>query len=82
VRRVIPPLMNDMVSLQKDVALLSVLGPVEVLRQAQIDKSKYANFTPYVGAAILFLLVTIPLTRFTDHLLQRQRGRTTGTAIR
>jgi polar amino acid transport system permease protein len=82
VRRVIPPLMNDMVSLQKDVALLSVLGPVEVLRQAQVDKSKYANFTPYVGAAILFLLVTIPLTRFTDHLLQRQRGRTTGTAIR
>jgi polar amino acid transport system permease protein len=61
---------------------LSILGPVEVLRQAQIDKSKYANFTPYVGAAILFLLVTIPLTRFTDHLLQRQRGRVTGTAIR
>jgi polar amino acid transport system permease protein len=82
VRRVIPPLMNDMVSLQKDVALLSVLGPVEVLRQAQIDKSKYANFTPYVGAALLFLLVTIPLTRLTDHLLHRQRGRVTGTAIR
>lgn len=82
VRRVVPPLMNDMVSLQKDVALVSILGPIEVLRQAGILKAKHANFTPYVGAALIFLCVTIPLTRLTDHLLQRQRSRTSGTSIR
>lgn len=82
VRRVVPPLMNDFISLQKDVALVSLIGPIEVLRQAGIDKSKYANFTPYVGAAILFLLLTIPETRFVDHLIARERRRTTGTAIR
>jgi len=82
VRRVIPPLMNDFVSLQKDVALISLIGPIEILRQAGIDKSKYANFTPYVGAAIIFLLLTIPETRFVDHLMTRERRRTSGTAVR
>ena len=82
IRRVIPPLMNDFVSLQKDVALISLIGPIEILRQAGIDKSKYANFTPYVGAAIIFLLLTIPETRFVDHLLSRERRRTSGTAVR
>ena len=82
VRRVIPPLMNDFISLQKDVALVSLIGPIEVLRQAGIDKSKFANFTPYVGAAIIFLLLTIPETRFVDHLLARERRRTSGTAVR
>ena len=82
VRRVIPPLMNDFVSLQKDVALVSLIGPIEILRQAGIDKSKYANFTPYVGAAIIFLLLTIPETRFVDHLMTRERRRTSGTAVR
>ena len=55
VRRVVPPLMNDFISLQKDVALVSLLGPVEVLRRAGIEKARYANFTPYVGAAVIFL---------------------------
>jgi len=82
VRRVIPPLMNDFVSLQKDVALISLIGPIEILRQAGIDKSKYANFTPYVGAAIIFLLLTIPETRFVDHLMTRERRRASGTAVR
>jgi polar amino acid transport system permease protein len=82
VRRVVPPLMNDFISLQKDVALVSLIGPIEVLRQAGIDKSKYANFTPYVGAAIIFLLLTIPETRFVDHLMSRERRRTSGTAVR
>jgi polar amino acid transport system permease protein len=76
------PLMNDFVSLQKDVALISLIGPIEILRQAGIDKSKYANFTPYVGAAIIFLLLTIPETRFVDHLMTRERRRTSGTAVR
>ena len=82
VRRVIPPLMNDFVSLQKDIALISLIGPIEILRQAGIDKSKFANFTPYVGAAIIFLLLTIPETRFVDHLMTRERRRTSGTAVR
>jgi len=81
IRRVIPPLMNDMVSLQKDVALVSLIGPIEILRQAGIDKSKFANFTPYIAAAVVFLLITIPLTRTTDFLIERERRRTTGTRI-
>ena len=81
IRRVIPPLMNDMVSLQKDVALVSLIGPIEILRQAGIDKSKFANFTPYIAAAAVFLLITIPLTRTTDWLIERERRRRTGTRI-
>ncbi len=82
VRKVLPPLMNDMVSLQKDVALVSLIGPIEILRQAGIDKAKFANFTPFVGAAIIFLSITIPLTRFTDYLLTRERERTGGSRVR
>ena len=81
IRRVVPPLMNDMVSLQKDVALVSLIGPIEILRQAGIDKSKFANITPYIAAAAIFLLITIPLTRTTDWLIERERRRTTGTRI-
>ena len=82
VRRVVPPLMNDMVSLQKDVALISVLGPVEVLRRATIETQRDFNYTPYVAAAVLFLCVSIPLTRLTDHLIQRERRRMSGTSVR
>ena len=82
VRRVIPPLMNDLVSLQKDVALVSLIGPIEILRQAGVDKSKFANFTPYIAAAVVFLLITVPLTRTTDWLVERERRRTSGTRVR
>jgi polar amino acid transport system permease protein len=82
IRRVVPPLMNDLVSLQKDVALVSLIGPVEILRQAGVDKSKFANFTPYIAAAVVFLLITIPLTRTTDYMMERERRRTSGTRIR
>lgn len=82
IRRVVPALMNDMVSLQKDVALVSLIGPIEILRRAGVDKSKFANFTPYVAAAVIFLCVTIPLTRMTDYLMERERRRTTGTRVR
>jgi polar amino acid transport system permease protein len=82
IRRVVPPLMNDMVSLQKDVALVSILGPFEALRQAQTFKAKYANFTAYVVAAVLWLIISIPLTRLTDWLLARQRREMSGTAVR
>lgn len=72
VRRVVPANMNMLIALQKDVALLSFIGPVEVLRQAGVFKSLLANFTPYVAAAVIFLAVTVPATRFADHLLARQ----------
>ena len=81
VRRVVPPLMNDLVSLQKDVALVSLIGPIEILRQAGVDKAKFANFTPYIAAAVVFLAVTVPLTRLTDWLVARERRRTTGTTV-
>ena len=72
VRRVVPANMNLFIALQKDVALLSFIGPVEIFRQAGVYKSLLANFTPYVGAALIFLAVTIPATRYADYLLARQ----------
>jgi len=80
-RSVIPPLMNDMLSLQKDVALVSLLGPIEVFRRATSLKDLHANFTPLVVAAVIFLLITIPETRLVDWYTNRQRRRTTGTVI-
>ncbi|GAB4385786.1 amino acid ABC transporter permease [Albidovulum sp.] len=71
-RRVVPANMNMLIALQKDVALLSFIGPVEILRQAGVYKSLMANFTPYVVAALIFLAVTIPATRYADHLIARQ----------
>jgi polar amino acid transport system permease protein len=70
-RRVVPPLLNDSVSLLKDVGLVSVLGVVEGIRQAQILTAKSFNYTPFVVVAIMFLIVTIPLTRLTDRSLAR-----------
>lgn len=80
-RRIVPPMMNSFVSLQKDVALVSLIGPVEILRQAGIEKATYANFTPYVAASIIFLAMTIPCTRLADWALARQRNRTGATTI-
>lgn len=74
IRRVIPANMNLFIALQKDVALLSFIGPVEVLRQAGVYKSLLANFTPYLGAALIFLGVTVPATRWVDRLIARQNA--------
>lgn len=81
VRRVILPLLNDFVSLQKDTALVSVLGPVEVLRAAQIIVYDKFNYTPYVVAALFFIAMTIPLARFTDWLTARQEARRSTGAV-
>nr|MBA2601313.1 amino acid ABC transporter permease [Actinomycetota bacterium] len=75
VRRVIPPLLNDFIGLQKDTALVSVLGSIEAARAAQIYGAEQFNYSAYVVAALLFVLVTIPLARFTDHLIARDRRR-------
>ena len=75
VRRVIPPLLNDFIGLQKDTALVGTLGVVEAFKQAQIDQSATFNGTPYLVAATLFVAITIPLARFTDWLVARDRSR-------
>jgi polar amino acid transport system permease protein len=75
VRRVVPPLLNDFIGLQKDSALIALIGPVEAFRQSQIDEAATFNFTPYLCAALLFILLTIPLARFTDWLIARDRRR-------
>lgn len=80
VRRVIPPLLNDFIALQKETALVGVLGPIEAARAAQIDAGRTFNFTAYLVAALIFLAITIPLTRFTDWLVARERRRTGGRA--
>jgi polar amino acid transport system permease protein len=68
VRRVAPPLLNDFVALQKDVALVSILGPAEAFRIAQIVQYKTFNFTPLIAAALLYLAITIPLARVVDRI--------------
>jgi polar amino acid transport system permease protein len=75
VRRVIPPLLNDFIGLQKDTALVALLGPVEAFRQSQIEAASSFNYTPYLVTAILFVLLTIPLARLTDWLVLRDRRR-------
>ncbi len=75
VRNIIPPLLNDFISLQKDTALVGVLGAIEVNQAAQIYASTFFNYSSFTVAAILFLVITIPLARFTDHLIDRDRRR-------
>ena len=81
VRRVVPPLLNDFIGLQKDTALVALIGPVEAFRQAQIDTSATFNFTPYVAAALIFVAFTIPLARLTDWLNERSRRRRLAAGI-
>jgi polar amino acid transport system permease protein len=73
IRRVIPPLLNDFIALQKDVALIAVLGVVEAVRVAQIAASSQFIYTPLMAAGLLYLCVTIPMVRITDHVQARAR---------
>ncbi len=75
VRNIIPPLLNDFISLQKDTALVGVLGVIEANQAANIYSSLIFNYSSFTVAAILFLILTIPLARFTDRLIERDRGR-------
>jgi polar amino acid transport system permease protein len=81
VRRVVPPLLNDFISLQKDVALISILGPLEAFRVAQISASSNFNYTPLLAAALLYLCVTIPFARVVDRLQARDRRRSGAEAL-
>jgi polar amino acid transport system permease protein len=80
VRRVIPPLLNDFIGLQKDTVLVSFVGVVEIFRQSQIRAAASFNFTPYIATALVFLLVTIPLARLVDWLVARDRRRAAASA--
>ena len=82
VRRVIPPLLNDFIGLQKDTVLVSFIGVVEIFRQSQIRQFATFNFTPYLVTALVFLVVTIPLARITDWLVSRERDRRYASAVR
>jgi polar amino acid transport system permease protein len=75
VRRVIPPLLNDFIGLQKDTVLVSYIGVVEIFRQSYIKQAGSFNFTPYLATALVFLVVTIPLARLTDWLIARDKRR-------
>ena len=75
VRRVIPPLLNDFIGLQKDTALVGLLGVVEAFKRADIESAAAFDFTPYLITAGLFLLLTIPMARFVDWLIARDRRR-------
>jgi polar amino acid transport system permease protein len=73
IRRVAPPLLNDFIALQKDVALVSILGPLEAFRVGQIEAASTFIYTPLVAAGVLYLCVTIPCTRLLDHIQRRRR---------
>jgi len=75
VRNVIPPLLNDFISLQKDTALVSILGGIEATRAAEIFASTVFNESGLVVAALFFIALTIPMTRFTDRLIAKDRAR-------
>ena len=75
VRRVIPPLLNDFIGLQKDSALVAVIGYTEALRQSQIVSASEFDFTPYVALAIIYIVITIPEARFVDWLVARDQRR-------
>jgi polar amino acid transport system permease protein len=74
IRRVVPPLLNDFIGLQKDTALIGIIGVTEAVTQANIYSSTYLSYAAHTVAAVLFVFLTIPLARFTDHII-RQRER-------
>ena len=82
VRRIIPPLLNDFIGLQKDTALVALLGVVEAFRQSQIEVSATFNYTPYLATALIFVVLTIPMARFTDWLVARDRRRQVAGGLR
>jgi polar amino acid transport system permease protein len=82
IRNIVPPLLNDFISLQKDTALVGVLGAIEALQAAGIYASSVFNYSSFTVAAILFLVLTIPLARFTDRLIAQDRRRRLAGAMR
>ena len=82
VRRVIPPLLNDFIGLQKDTVLVSYIGVIEIFRQSYIKQAGNFNFTPYMVTALVFVVVTLPLARLTDWLIARDKRRQAAGGVR
>ncbi len=80
VRRVIPPLLNDFIGLQKDTAFVGIIGVLEGFRRAQIYSGNNFNLSSMTGLALMFVVITIPMTRFTDYLLKRDQERMRASA--
>ena len=81
IRRVIPPLLNDFIGLQKDTALISVIGLTEAASQAGFYSTDYFNYAGFTVAAVFFIILTIPLARFTDHIIRQREGRERAEAL-
>ncbi len=82
VRRVVPPLLNDFIGLQKDTVLVSFIGVVEIFAASQVEQSSRFNFTPYLVTALIFIFLTIPLARLVDYLVGRERRRRAAGGVR
>lgn len=78
VRRIVPPLLNDFIGLQKDTALIGVMGVTDAFMQSRLDSSNVFNLSPVIVVAVLFVLITIPQARFVDRLIEREKGRRAG----
>jgi polar amino acid transport system permease protein len=81
IRRVVPPLLNDFIGLQKDTVLITVIGLTEAAAQANFFQSDYANFTGLTVTAVFFIFLTIPLARFTDHIIREREKRERAQAV-
>ncbi|HZT92854.1 MAG TPA: amino acid ABC transporter permease [Gaiellaceae bacterium] len=81
IRRVVPPLLNDFIGLQKDTVLITTIGLVEALGQANQWSSDYVNFTGLTVTAVFFIFLTIPLARFTDHIIRQRERRERAQAV-
>jgi polar amino acid transport system permease protein len=81
IRRVVPPLLNDFIGLQKDTALITVIGLTEAVAQANFYSTDYLNFAGLTVAAVFFIFLTIPLARFTDHIIKEREKRERAQAV-
>lgn len=81
VRRVVPPLLNDFVSLQKDTALVSAAGVFDAMFAARDYSAYNFNYTPYVVVAVFFVVMTVPLARYCDWLQRRWMERERAGAL-
>ena len=81
IRRVVPPLLNDFIGLQKDTALVTVIGVTEAVAQANFYNTDYFNYAGLTVAAVFFIILTIPLARFTDNLIKQREQRERAQAV-
>ena len=81
IRRVIPPLLNDFIGLQKDTALVSIIGVTEAIAGANLYSSDFGSFSGLMVAAVFFIFLTIPLARFTDHIIKEREKKERAQAV-